>query len=330
MSYRKRTKRSALDQALNFYWGVWSELGVSGWGRTHTNWGIDPEPLIIYTAALGDADPRLRDEATDWCVHYSPYVSRVRLRNLLRDQTVEFLEHWGEFAATVNARAGVNWPRAQAERSGFRVTGRSALRSLSEPSLVSLRFRALFGIAARTEILRYLLFHTGRQATVAVIADATAYTKRIVADECEGLERAGALSMRVVGNRFYYSLARSSALEKFVGDLPAIFPDWCALLHLVKVLIELEEASEELPHDLLVIEGRRALRRIENDLEALDIEGPANLQGPAFVSEMLDWTRAIFGELAKGKWPGGHGRSEQVVRPRPIRNRRAVTAPREA
>lgn len=39
---------------------------------------ISPEPLILFTAGLGDADPRLRDEATDWCVRYGRYVSAAR------------------------------------------------------------------------------------------------------------------------------------------------------------------------------------------------------------------------------------------------------------
>jgi len=30
-------------------------------------WAIDPEPLIVFTA-IADLDPRLRDEALDWCI----------------------------------------------------------------------------------------------------------------------------------------------------------------------------------------------------------------------------------------------------------------------
>jgi hypothetical protein len=43
-------------------------LTAARWTRTHTDWAIDLEPLIMFTAALGDEDPRLRDEATDWCI----------------------------------------------------------------------------------------------------------------------------------------------------------------------------------------------------------------------------------------------------------------------
>ncbi len=36
------SKRSIQQQAVDLCWGAWSELGVSGWGRTKQNWAIDP------------------------------------------------------------------------------------------------------------------------------------------------------------------------------------------------------------------------------------------------------------------------------------------------
>src|SRR5688572_19110350 len=84
------------DQALALAWGAWAELGVSGWGRTHSSWAIDPEPLIFLTAGLGDRDPRLRDEATDWSIQNWSLISRVRLRNLLRGLPEEVQCAYGE------------------------------------------------------------------------------------------------------------------------------------------------------------------------------------------------------------------------------------------
>lgn len=53
------------QQAVALAWGAWVELGVPGAHRTHRDWAIDPEPLILFTAFRGDSDGRLRDEAID-------------------------------------------------------------------------------------------------------------------------------------------------------------------------------------------------------------------------------------------------------------------------
>src|SRR5271166_1518321 len=206
---------------IDFCWGAWAELGVSGWCRTHRDWAIDPEPLIIFTSVIGEEEPRLRDEATDWCIRNWRHVSQTRLRNILREQSDEVMEAWGEFAATVNARAGVRWPGATVERSSYRVTGRSTLRSLSEASLVVLRMRAIFGVGARAEILREFLFNPRSKRTAAGLAETTNYTKRNVAEECDQLVLADLLSVKTVGNRFYYSLTNSRALASFVGSVPS-------------------------------------------------------------------------------------------------------------
>jgi hypothetical protein len=312
MIYRSSRSKTAVNYALAVGWGAWSELGVSGWARTHQRWAIDPEPLIIYTAALGDRDPRLRDEVTDWCVRYNRYVSSVRLRNLLGPQKDRIKDEWGEFAATVKARAGVRWPGATSQRLDYRVTGRSALRDLTEPSLVCLRMKAMFGVGARTEILRYLLLGHGKQASVVALASGTSYLKRIIGDECETLERAGVLSLKVVSNRFYYSLARRRELKAFVGALPPICPNWAALTRVMLTLVQLEEAATSLPQRALVVEARQALREIEDDLDTLGIPGPAATHGGALASAMNQWTEETLSELAAGDWPGIPARGRET------------------
>ena len=76
------TSKNALEaerirqQALDLCWGAWAELGVSGWGRTHQDWAIDPEPLVVFTVAVAESDPRLRDEVMDWCIRGIGATSR--------------------------------------------------------------------------------------------------------------------------------------------------------------------------------------------------------------------------------------------------------------
>ena len=131
----------------------------------------------------------------------------------------------GFLRATANAHARIEWPWAS-KPWPYTVTGRSILRPLSEPSMVLLRIRAMFGLGARSEILRCLLFSHNRQFTAAMLASATNYAKRNVAESCDTLVQAGVLATREVSRRYYYSLANPGPLADFVGALPELVVDW--------------------------------------------------------------------------------------------------------
>lgn len=266
---KRRPKATFAEQAVALAWGAWTELGVSGWNSTHSDWAIDPEPLIVFTAWLHDRDPRLRDEATDWCIRNWRHVSRARLRSLVGDAEDD---QWGEFAATVSAHSGIAWPGSGLARA-YQVTGRSTLPPLSRPSLAWLRLRAMFGLGARSEILRCFLAQPHSPIkSVATLATQTGYTKRNVSDECEMLERAGLLAQRAKTNRFYYSLARRAELEALIGELPDIRPHWGPVLNIARQLLTLEEASHAVSAKTLPIRVRKALSAVEDDLVELDID----------------------------------------------------------
>lgn len=303
MSLRSREDVDIEETVLGFCWSVWTELGVSGWGRAHQGWAIDVEPLIIFTAGIGERDPRLRDEAIDWCVRNWRLVSRVRLRNILRDQADETLESWGPFAATVNACAGIDWPGAGSSRD-YQVTGKSILRPLTEPSMVYLRIRSIFGLGARAEILRYLLYNIDSDRISAqMLADGTNYGKRNVSEAAESLAQAGVLRQRAYSNRHVYSLADERALKRFIGPQPSCAPEWNGLLLIVSTLLEAADRFKESSTDVLLVETRRALRRIEPALDALGVPGPASKTGIEAVAEWRRWAGDLMGAFATGEWP---------------------------
>ncbi len=313
-SRRRRPAATFAAQSLALASGAWTELGVSGWTSTHGNWAIDPEPLILFTAWLGDADPRLRDEATDWCVRNWRYVSRARLKNLERNQPDDVREVFGEFAATVGAHAGISWPAATRPRR-YTVTGRSILPPLDRPSLTWVRLRAMFGVGARTEVLRCFLSERDASMSVARLAGSTGYTKRNVADECDTLERAGVLSVRARGNRFYYSLSRSCELRTFVGELPDVRPNWTALLNVARELVALEERAGDLPQKTLPVHVRRTLRCIEDDLDELGVKPPAgSVQGTDLWPNMRRFGMDHLGAWSIGRWPAEHSAGVDVQR----------------
>jgi hypothetical protein len=299
MTSPSKTTLALRRETYNFCWGIWSELGVSGWARTHQHWAIDPEPLIVFSPAVLASEPRLRDEVTDWCVRNWRHVSAVRLRNLLHVNESEQTDAWGEFAATVNRLSGAaKWPHATAERN-YTVTGRSVLRPLSERSLIYLRMRSIFGLGARTEVLRYLLF-THERSTAAMLAAQTNYTKRNVAEACDSLSQAGVVNSRQLGNRLYFSLADEAALAAFLGPAPQAFPDWPALLRVVNALFRWTEVDQEANERVLTVETHQVLSEIQGDLESLQLRAPDHATGAELLPIWRDWSSSLMKALASG------------------------------
>ena len=267
---RIAAETSFASQAAALAWGAWVELGVSGWTESHSDWAIDPEPLIIFTASLSADDPRLVDEATDWCIRNWPSISKTRLKNLVRTAPQHVRDEFGVFAATVGDHSGVVWPGATTSRR-YSPTQRSASPELERTSMVWLRLRATFGLGARAEILRYFLTHGEVHAGAAMIAVDANYTKRNVATECEALTQAGVLRLRVVGNRHDYSLVRRQEVEALLGGIPKVRPRWSAMLHVARTLMELEAQASESTERTLAVKTRKALDEIAADLDTLGV-----------------------------------------------------------
>lgn len=302
-SRQRRPAATLAEQGVALASGAWTELGVSGWTSTHGGWAIDPEPLVLFTAWLGDADPRLRDEATDWCIRNWRHISKTRLKNLLRQQPDDVKDAFGEFAATVGAHAGVTWPAATHPRR-FTVTGRSSPPALERPSVAWLRLRAMFGVGARAEILRCFLARRGALHSVASLATTTGYTKRNIAEECDTLARAGVLSVRTRGNRFYYSAARQTALETFVGEVAPLRPNWSAMLNIAREVVSLDRRADEAGPRTLAVHVRKALRLIEPDLDDLGIEAlPEGVVGVDLWPRVRQLGLAHLGAWSIGRWP---------------------------
>ena len=316
-----KSAKTIRQNIIDLYWGVWSELGVSGWGRTHEDWAIDPEPLIAFTPEVATEDSRLRDEVTDWCIRNWRHVSQIRLRHILRDNDLESSKEWGEFAATVNRSARSKFPGATEARP-YQTTGRSTLRDLTEPSAVYLRMRAIFGLGARTEVLRYLAF-SEELSTAAVLASKTNYSKRNIADACELLVQAGLLHSRAVGNRRYFSLSDGPDLVRFVGEVPSETPDWSALLRVVSQILDWTRAADKMDSKVLMVETHRITTAIEDDLELLRIRPAQQAVGEEFIEVWSQWAMSVTKKMSTGDWPVSEQPTTDAGNVRRIRAKRA-------
>jgi hypothetical protein len=287
--------------ALELAWSLWGELGVRGVVRgRHDRWSIDPEPLIAFTAGVGDRDPRLRDESIDWCVQYERYVSRARLRGILRRSDASTRSEFGTYAATLAEHTGRSWPGASQPRP-YQPSGRSSLTPLTRPALIRVRLRALFGVGARAEILHAFVARPSARVTAAELARLTGYTKRNVTDELDRLELAGLLQVAAPSNQFLYRLHHRSALLSFVGERPAVFPNWEPLLRVVSALLNRVAAIETAPETVQAIELEKLVAELEADLRDARIPPPGSERQRVATPEALQsWAFDFMRKVATG------------------------------
>jgi hypothetical protein len=260
----------------------------------------------LFTASLADTDPRLRDEATDWCIAYGRYVSAARLRNLLAHEAANVRDAFGEFAATVNGHSTLRWPGATEPRR-FQRTGRSQIVDFHRPSLVALRLRALFGVGARAEILRVFLAGASATLSAAELAPDAGYTKRNVAEALDSLRMSGLLEVLPVRNQLQYRLAKAMELRAVVGEIATAFPRWRSIFHVLERLLETASKGDSLGPEVRAVEAARTLHDLEPDLRLASVaKPPQDLVAvdlwPAFerwaVHVMEAWSAGTFSSAA--------------------------------
>lgn len=293
---------SVSDQlALELAWSLWGELGVRGTmhGR-HQDWSIDPEPLMVFTAQQADRDPRLRDESIDWCIAHQRYLSRARLRGVLRRVDEATREGFGPFSATLSEHTGHVWPEAT-EPWAYQPTHKSRLAHLTTPALVRLRLRALFGVGARAEILHQFVARPEAQVSAAELARLTGYTKRNVTEELDRLELAGLLQVAAPTNQFLYRLHDRARLLEFAGSRPAVFPAWEPLLRVVAGLLDVAGSIEKAAPTVQAIELEKGVAALKPDIQAADLPlPPADRERAGRPEPLESWALSVLRGLASG------------------------------
>lgn len=293
-----------LREEFNHYltgiaWNSWRELGVAGSDRFYENCLIQPEELIILTAIISKYDPRLRDEALDWCSRYHECISVSRLRAFLKQVGADVTYRFSQFAAALNSISAAKWPNV-GEVSPFtaKVSGKSILPTLESPSLLMLRLRNLFGPGAKADILTYFLTRSGVQFSAADLTE-IGYSKRSLMTALDHLAAAGILVATNIRNRKTYELRKSRELQVIIGKLPKIAPPWSKIL---QTIIAIDTVIPEIQNSSVMTKGvifRNCLIKIEPLL-------------PIFISPILhntfdferDWKAAmeIFKAFQQGNF----------------------------
>lgn len=289
-----RSSGPLVELALDLAWRQWSSLGVAGDVRQGGNAIIDPEALIIFTGEIGGRDPRLRDEALDWCIAFgASIVSVSRMKNIRAMFTGEAADR---FLASVNNASSARWPVAKnAVPWAVARSGKSRLpRAEKEPALSRLQLRALFGVTARAEILLALLTdHANRNRFVsAAELQFVGYSKRNVALVLEELERASLLQRRSVGNQVRYRLAKAHQLEQLAPCVAtAVLVRWDLILAALARALEVFDHAAGARSAVASVEASKLVTSLRPTWDALGLQPPAPVRGREheYHGEVVDW-----------------------------------------
>jgi len=281
--------------AVELAWSLWAELGLDGVLRRHDWQAIDLEPLIIFTAHMGDADNRLRASTIDWCITNARFVSAFRLRNLAEHASAPTRASFGRYAATVRAHSKAPWPGEGDPLTLFHPEHIGS-PDLRRPSLVQLRLRALVGVSARAEVLKLMLADPDRPQSASALAEDAAYGKGSVAQALDMLTLAGIVQVQPDANRLLYRLARPAELSQALLWLPSVFPDWWPIFKIVEALGDYARgASGPTAARTAAVQG--LLERIDPDLHRLGIaDHVPRSSGPASVAEFEHWALDFLAE----------------------------------
>jgi len=320
----ERVNREVGTALADLAWRHWTELGVSGWrlrtpkGASELDVAIDPEPLIFLTAAVSDVDPRLRDEALDWCVTFGRYISKVRLKRLLRQAIVDPVSY-SSFARTVNRSAHLEWPTKGGLIWQFKPTGRSVLNVRGRRSSIRLRARLVFGVSARAEILIALGDEARWTFTATELAERARYGRRVVVEALEALTAVGLVrSVDAPGAR-RFSLADPVAVHGILGPPPAATIDWALAFDACwRCFVTLERfagASET----ARAIEATKTAEAVAEELMRMWLSVPGSIpRGEKAWERFEEWTLdliEVLGDPSKAEFAPRRSR----VRPRRVR-----------
>lgn len=230
-------------QIAQTLWAQWKSCGVltAGAGAHRL---IDPELLVIESARSGDS--RLLDAATTWCVRHHDLLITARIKTLLAASVPDDQAAFRALAGHVSAHvARLSWPSDAPDRQ-WTPTTEVRLPTLSRPpELLRLRARALFGPNARADAVAFLRSIAPNDTELAVIEQATRFSKRRLAGPLQQLVEEGSVERSWLGNRQRFRLSETA--RNFLGYPKTTttgpeWIDWCERFSLARICGEAASA----------------------------------------------------------------------------------------
>lgn len=292
------------DHTLALLWSLWTELGVPGIERRHAHVAVDPEPLIVATPWLAQADARLQHEALRWCAVHAERISASRLLALAKRAAPHVRNAFDEFASTLAAQTRVRWS-AVAPKGGTQIDKAKSLPALpaTRPALVRLRLRALAGVSARADVLAELLAGAGGWVTAADL-NHLGYSKRNIARVLTDLADGDVARSRRERNAIAFQLANGQTWRMLLGDAGLQWLRWDAVFALAIAAADLDAQSGK-PDPVKRVAGASAQLRLGELADVLSMPSPPQVRGEvAAFAITTAWCEAVLADWAAGKMRG--------------------------
>jgi hypothetical protein len=285
---------SLRDALVQRAWAQWIALGVEAVGPAETA-VVDPEALVALTAEIAEADPRLRDTSTDWCVRYGRFVNGTRLRQVVTEMGTPD-GAIGEYAATVAAAGGPSW-RPGRPRDGYRNRGKARLDDLHALPRLLLRLRAVFGVYARADVIGALLSQSAVGLTLADLARRVRSTKRNVALTVEALALGGLLVVERSGNQQRVSLDLDAVRDWLPSQFERV--DWIDRYAIGLTALRFLNRSDRMSDSVRSIEARVLTERLGQLVRRERLPMPdARIRGEAYSVAFDRWVARLTVRLA--------------------------------
>lgn len=294
------------ENLAHLAWSLWTEIGVAGLERKHQDFSIAPEELIILTSALSEFDPRLRDEALDWCVRYHQFISPIRLHILAKKYDAYIAKPFSTFSATINTYPGIRTKWVTLVKSSpltFQLSGKSILRNFEIPSMIHFRLRSFLGVGARADVLAFLFAEKQRDFIVSDLKE-IGYSKRRLAAILDDFAAAGILSESKVRNQLRYAFVKHNQLIKLLGGIPKKMLHWNRILAVLLPIRACFQDVENTAIGVRVIDMKNLLDNLSDQLLQIQL-APPPLQNDfeAYWSSIEKWLLEITHRLARGLYP---------------------------
>lgn len=309
----KKISKQIDEYLAKLAWSLWTELGVAGLERKHQTFSISPEDLILLTSVLSEFDPRLRDEALDWCTQYHRFISPYRLQILAKKNKKYLEDSFSIFSATLNSVKKTKWFVFKKTRPlKFQPSGKSNLRNFKAPSMIYFRLKSFFGVGVRTDILAFLLSEELGEFSISDLLE-TGYSKRYIAEILEDLAAAGILHQSQVRNQLKYSFISRDLFIQLLGGIPKEMIHWHQILAIVLPIRACVRELEETPMSVKAIDLRNLLNTMSNQLLKMKLTPPP-LQNDfeAYWNNATQWFMAFLDSLARGELKAKRHRSLQA------------------
>jgi hypothetical protein len=226
------------DVFVGLAWNLWNTLGVAGETPNKPDCLIDLEALVLLTTIVGKSDPRLLEEALDWCSKFHSFVSISRLKTLISDSGTLLHISFSLFAETLNSISDAKWPTfVKTSPLPLKLSGKSSAPDCKIPALLALRIRSLFGIGTRADLATFFLTSASRTYTAADTTE-IGYSKKTLAATLDSFVQSGLLTSTLSRNQKQYACVKKEQLASLAGELPRITPDWRTILLIFTTLRE--------------------------------------------------------------------------------------------